>query len=419
MRTRAKHPDPTSQRSRILQLEQAARPLEPDAGERDRLLRAAHAYAQHFLDKLPETPAYNHDKSGALQLRDLAAGPGPRPIDQLLERIDESVVRPGLKPSHAGHLAYIPGGGIYASSLADYLAAVTNEYAGVRFAGPGAVEMEDLILDWMAKVVGFPETADGNLASGGSVASLIAVVAAREAAGLRGRDFHRAVVYASPHIHQCLHKALRVAGLGESVRRDVAVDEGRRLCPESLSEAIAADRDRGLRPWLVLASAGTADTGAVDPLSTIADITAAEGLWYHVDAAYGGFFAMLPEFRPALSGMERADSIVLDPHKGMFLPTAPAPSSSGTATRSRTRTPTTPPTCRTRSRPRPGDGRPPPCRRNSPSTSAGCGSGCRCSCTAKSRSGPACGKRWSWRSTSTARPESSGSRWGRNPISPW
>jgi len=125
--------------------------------------------------------------------------------------------------------------------------------------------MEDLILDWMAKLVGFPETADGNLASGGSIASLIAVVAAREAAGLRARDFHRAVVYASPHIHQCLHKALRVAGLGESVHRDVAVDEGRRLCPESLSEAIAADRARGLRPWLVLASAGTADTGALDP----------------------------------------------------------------------------------------------------------------------------------------------------------
>ncbi|MDE2874527.1 MAG: aminotransferase class V-fold PLP-dependent enzyme [Gemmatimonadota bacterium] len=320
VRTRANRQDPTPQRSRILQLERAARPLDPDAAERDRLLTAAHRYAQRFLDGLAETPAYNHDKSGALGLRNLAAGPGPRPMDQLIDRIDESVVRPGLIPSHAGHLAYIPGGGIYASSLADYLAAVTNEYAGVRFAGPGAVEMEDLILDWMAKLVGFPETADGNLSSGGSIASLIAVVAAREAAGLRARDFHRAVVYASPHIHQCLHKALRVAGLGESVRRDVAVDENRRLCPASLSEAIAADRARGLRPWLVLASAGTADTGAIDPLARIADIARRDGLWYHVDAAYGGFFAMLPEFRPALSGMERADSIVLDPHKGMFLP---------------------------------------------------------------------------------------------------
>ena len=180
--------------------------------------------------------------------------------------------------------------------------------------------MEDLILDWMAGLVGFPETADGNLTSGGSIASLIAVVAAREAAGLRARDFERAVVYASPHIHQCLHKALRVAGMGEAVRRDVAVDSRRRLRPRSLSQAVAADRARGLKPWLVLASAGTADTGAIDPLAGIADIAGREGLWYHVDAAYGGFFAMLPEFRPALAGMERADSVVLDPHKGMFLP---------------------------------------------------------------------------------------------------
>ena len=313
-------PNSARARSRILELERLARALDPDEAERDRLMRAAHAYAQRLLTELPTRPAYNHDKSSAAGIRRPEAGHGPHPIGRLIERFDESVVRPGLLPSHAGHLAYIPGGGIYASSLADYLAAVTNEYAGVRFAGPGAVEMEDLILDWMAKLVGFPETADGNLASGGSIASLIAVVAAREAAGLRARDFHRAVVYASPHIHQCLHKALRVAGLGESVRRDVVVDEGRRLCPASLSEAIAADRARDLQPWLVLASAGTADTGAIDPLAEIAEVARREGLWCHVDAAYGGFFAMLPEFRPALAGMECADSIVLDPHKGMFLP---------------------------------------------------------------------------------------------------
>ena len=310
----------TRQRARILALEEASRPLEPDAPERDRLLAQAHGYAQRLLNEIRERPAYNHDKSAALELRNLPFEPGARPMEHLIDRIHESVVQPGLLPSHAGHLGYIPGGGIYSSSLADYLAAVTNEYAGVRFAGPGSVEMEDLILDWMAKLVGFPETADGNLASGGSIASLIAIVAAREAAGLRARDFERAVVYASPHIHQCLHKALRVAGLGESVRRDVPVDGSRRLRPESLAGLIAEDRAGGLQPWLVLASAGTADTGAIDPLSQIADITEREGVWFHVDAAYGGFFALLDEFRPALAGMERADSLVLDPHKSMFLP---------------------------------------------------------------------------------------------------
>ncbi len=283
-------------------------------------MSAAHGYAQRLLDELPRRPAYNQDKSAAPEIRKLRPAPGPRPVAQLIEQFDRSVTRPGLLPSYAGHLGYIPGGGLYASSLADYLAAVTNEYAGVSFVGPGSVAMENLVLDWMKQVVGYPATADGNLASGGSIASLIAIVAAREAAGLRARDFERAVVYASPHLHHCLHKALRVAGLGETVRRDVAVDAEFRLCPESLSRLVPADRSRGLRPWLVLGSAGTADTGAIDPLTQMADIAEREGLWFHVDAAYGGFFALLPEFRPALAGMERADSLVLDPHKGMFLP---------------------------------------------------------------------------------------------------
>jgi len=307
-------------RKRILELEEAARSLDPDSAGRDRLMRAAHGYAQGLLNALPATPAYNHDKSAVPELRKLDLGHETGPIEQLIDRFDRSVVRPGLLPSHPGHLGYIPGGGIYASSLADYLAAVTNEYAGVRFVGPGSVEMEDLVLDWMARLVGYPKSADGNLASGGSIASLTAIVAAREAAGLRARDFERAVVYATPHIHQCVHKAIRVAGMGETVKRDVAVDDGFRLRPDSLSELVAEDRARGLRPWLVLASAGTADTGAIDPLDRIADIAEREDLWFHVDAAYGGFFALLPEFRPALAGMERSDSVVLDPHKGMFLP---------------------------------------------------------------------------------------------------
>ena len=311
---------PTRQRSRILELEEVARSLDPDAVERDRLMGATHSYAQRLLNELPERPAYGHDKSAVAKLRELPVGREPWSIEELIERFDESVVRPGLLPSHAGHLGYIPGGGIYASSLADYLAAVTNEYAGVSFVGPGSVVMEDLILEWMAGLVGYPVTADGNLASGGSIASLIAVVTAREAAGLRARDYERAVVYASPHMHHCLHKAIRVAGLGEAVRRDVGVDGNHRLCPGSLSELVAEDRSRGLRPWLVLGSAGTADTGAIDPLAQIADIAAREGLWFHVDAAYGGFFALLDEFRPTLAGMERSDSVVLDPHKGMFLP---------------------------------------------------------------------------------------------------
>ncbi len=330
----------------IAQLERIARTLDPGPAERDRLMALTHAYARQLLDDLaptpipasppaptapdsprpaaslrpPARPAFNPDISAAPLLRTLTPGDAPHPFPALIERFDASVVQPGLLPSHPGHLGYIPGGGLFASALADYLAAITNEYAGIRFVGPGAVIMEDLVLEWMARATGYPESADGTLTSGGSVASLVAVVTARDASGLRARDYERAVVYATRHMHHCVNKAIRVAGMGEAVQREIGVDERLRMRPGALARQIAADRAEGLRPWLVVGSAGTADTGAIDPLDEIARVAAREDLWFHVDGAYGGFFAMLDEIRPALAGMERADSLVLDPHKGMFLP---------------------------------------------------------------------------------------------------
>ncbi len=313
-------PERTHQRSRILDLETAARRLDPDASERDRLMTVTHGYAQRLLDELPERLTYGHDKSAARDIRKYSIGERVHPIERLIDQLDESVVRTGLLPAHGGHLGYIAGGGLYASALADYLAAVTNEYAGVWFAGPGSVEIENQVLDWMADLVGYPGDAAGNLASGGSIASLIAVVTAREAAGLRAREFERTVVYSSTHMHHCLEKALRVAGLGETIHRAVSLDDRFRMMPEALADLVATDRAAGLRPWLVLGSAGTTDVGAIDPMGALADVAEREGLWFHVDAAYGGFFAMVDECRPLLAGMERSDSIVLDPHKGLFLP---------------------------------------------------------------------------------------------------
>ncbi|MCG8469111.1 MAG: aminotransferase class V-fold PLP-dependent enzyme [Gemmatimonadetes bacterium] len=309
----------SSRRARILELESASRPLEPDLEARERLFSTAHGYAQRLLEELSDRPTYGHDKTAALEIRERPVG-STADIETLIDRVDESVVRPGILASHGGHLGYIPGGGLYASALADYLAAVTNEYAGVWFAGPGAVEMENLVLAWMAELVGYPTGHAGNLASGGSIASLTAVVTAREAAGLRAADYPRAVVYATSHMHHCAGKAIRIAGLGEAPVREVALDDSFRMDVDALSAAIERDRRDGLLPWLVLASAGTTDVGAIDPLPEIADVAEREGLWFHVDAAYGGFFALVDSVRPRLAGMERSDSIVLDPHKGMFLP---------------------------------------------------------------------------------------------------
>jgi glutamate/tyrosine decarboxylase-like PLP-dependent enzyme len=177
-----------------------------------------------------------------------------------------------------------------------------------------------MLVRWAAGLLGYPAGAAGHIASGGSIATLAAVAAARDAHGLRAADYATSVVYLTSQAHHCIHKALHLAGLGEAPVRAIATDDGHRMRPDALAQAIAADRAAGLRPWLVIAAAGTTDVGAVDPLDEIATIAEREGCWYHVDAAYGGFFMLTGWGREVLRGIERSDSVVLDPHKSLFLP---------------------------------------------------------------------------------------------------
>jgi glutamate/tyrosine decarboxylase-like PLP-dependent enzyme len=305
---------------RIRELEAVSRKLEPDLDERRSVREAVVAHGDAFLASLTHRKAYEIDKASALRLRAAPFADEPTDIEELLAILDECVEAPGVNPSSGRFLGYIPGGGLYYSALGDYLAALTNRYAGVRFAGPGAVEMENALLDWMAELVGYPEGSGGNLASGGSIANLIAIVTARDVHHPKSRNFDQAVVYLSQQTHHCIDKALRIAGLGECVRRLVPLDARYRMIPAELERCIAEDRAAGLTPWMVIASAGTTDVGAIDPLEEIGLIAKADDLWYHVDAAYGGFFALVDECRPRLGGMGLSDSIVLDPHKGLFLP---------------------------------------------------------------------------------------------------
>ena len=305
---------------RLRQLERAARPLEPGAGRRRAMRKAVVASAERFLRKIGTSRAYIETEGKGAGLLQAPISEHGIPLEEAIDLIEREVVRPGGATASGGHLAYIPGGGLYHSALGDYLAAVSNKYAGVFFAGPGAVRMENMLVRWVSDLVGYPASAGGHIASGGSLATLAAIATARDAHGLRGADYPRAVVYLTDQAHHCIEKALRIAGMAEAPVRRVAMDERFRMRPEALVEAIAADRARGLRPWLVLAAAGTTDTGAVDPLDAIADIAAREGCWFHVDAAYGGFFLLTQPGRALLRGIERSDSAVLDPHKGLFLP---------------------------------------------------------------------------------------------------
>ncbi|HBL30555.1 MAG TPA: amino acid decarboxylase [Acidobacteria bacterium] len=305
---------------RIRQLEWDALPLDPGSARRRQLRNAVVASSERFLQEIDSVKAYEEVENPGLGLLDVPIGEDGLAIETALDLLEQEVIRPGAHPASGGHLAYIPGGGLYHSALADFLGAVSNKYPAIFFTGPGPVRMENQILRWVADLVGYPAGAGGNLASGGSLATLTAITTAREAHGLKGADFASTVVYLTSQAHHCVEKALGIAGLGEVQVRRIPIDDRFRMRPEALEQAIAADRAQGLKPWLIVAAAGTTDTGAVDPLDALATIAGRERCWFHVDAAYGGFFLLTEHGRAMLRGIERSDSVILDPHKSLFLP---------------------------------------------------------------------------------------------------
>ncbi len=307
-------------RKRIEDLAAAARGLEPGFAERADLNDAITAHAAQFLERLARAPAYQTPRDPSAAAHALAVDELGTDLTSLLATLDTFVERPGIETAGAGHLGYIPGGGLYHAALGDYLAAVSNRFVGLNAANPGAVSLETTLLRWLADTMGLPASAAGTLTSGGSTATLTAFVAARDAAGLSDPTGGAPVVYATAHAHHCVAKALHVIGQGAAPRRDIPTDAEHRMDAAALAAAIAADRRAGLRPWLIIATAGTTNTGAIDPLPAIADIAVREGLWLHIDAAYGGLFALCEEGRAVLDGLARGDSLVLDPHKSLFLP---------------------------------------------------------------------------------------------------
>lgn len=305
-------------RQQIIQLEKVARQLEPSAHQREQWMRLSANFAAHFIDHLPEEPAYK-SKPPLGGFQDLPLPQQGRSMEEALEFLQQQLLSSGLNPASGGHLGYIPGGGIYTTALGDFLAAITNAYAGISFAGPGAVRMENSLLRWMCNLIGYPKTALGNLTSGGSIANLIAITTAREAKNISCHNIPRQVIYLTKQAHHSIQKAINIAGLREAPIRYVPMDKYHRMSPEALEKQIVSDIRQGLRPFLLIAAAGTTDTGAMDPLNQLADIAEKYNLWLHVDAAYGGFFIMVDQCKHLFKGIERSDSVTIDPHKGLFL----------------------------------------------------------------------------------------------------
>jgi aromatic-L-amino-acid decarboxylase len=242
----------------------------------------------------------------------------PVPFDGVLDPLfDEWIPRSFTAPS-PGYLAFIPGGGLFPAALADFIADGVNRFTGVWQAAPALLQLEANALEWLRDWMQFPPEARGLFTNGGSMANFNGILCARERH--LGREVRDGVMYTSTQAHQSVLKSAKLAAIFPDRVRTIDVDAQFRMRSDALADAIARDRHAGLRPFLVVSSAGTTNTGAVDPLEAIADCCEREGLWHHVDGAYGAFFHAVPELRSLLAGLPRADSLTLDPHKGLFLP---------------------------------------------------------------------------------------------------
>jgi glutamate/tyrosine decarboxylase-like PLP-dependent enzyme len=301
----------------IKSLESVSSALEPSLVKRNAYAKELQDFTNGFIETVETNKAFN---GGDADSEKLKVHSSKKTLKELLEIYNDEVVGKGLNPASGGHIGYIPGGGIYTAALGDTLASITNEYAGMYYGSPGAVTIENELLNWMKDVFHFPKDAVGNLTSGGSIANLVALTAARDKHQIKNEKVTQSVIYLSPQIHHCIHKAIRIIGLEDVQIRLLDLDGFSRIDSEKLKQTIAKDIAEGLNPFMVIASAGTTDTGAVDPLEQIGIIAQENNLWYHVDGAYGGFFILSESKKHLFKGIELADSLVIDPHKGLFLP---------------------------------------------------------------------------------------------------
>ncbi len=306
-------------RERILFYQNASTSLEPNKNKRDHLLQVVAQYSDEFLNDIESLPAYQIKDNSLIDLK-LNEVTNTEQIEPVIELIDKSIHNIGINPASPGHLGYIPGGGLYSSSLGDYMASVFNKYAGLYYASPGAVTLENKIIRWCADLIGYPITALGNITSGGSIANLIALCTARDHHQIVGAKIKKAVIYYSQQTHHCVNKAAKIAGLEQCVFRQIDLDHMYRMDATKLSKQIDQDQSEGLIPFFLAASCGSTDTGAVDQFDMLYETIKDLDIWYHIDAAYGGFFMLTSYGNELFKGINQADSVVLDPHKSLFLP---------------------------------------------------------------------------------------------------
>ncbi|MEO8361459.1 MAG: aminotransferase class V-fold PLP-dependent enzyme [Vicinamibacteria bacterium] len=293
-------------------------PLELTTDALQHALDLTSRFVREEIDSLDRQPAADVDRAEELAQTFVEPLPtNPATLESILERL-RPAIRKTFNTAGPGYLAFIPGGGIMSAALADLIATSTNRYVGVRPPSPALVQIEETAIAWLAKIMGYPKTAGGILTSGGSLSTLSAIVAAREAKV--GEDFSRSTIYTSAETHYCVPKAARIAGFRDWQVKKIPVDSRRRMNPRELARAVEADRVKGFRPFMIVANVGSTNTGAIDEIPQLVSIGRSHDMWVHADAAYGGFFRLAGVGPSLMPEIEECDSITLDPHKGMFLP---------------------------------------------------------------------------------------------------
>ena len=269
------------------------------------------------IESLPGENAWEGEFSEGLKTMLLENPPEEgSPADEVLQRAVEDILPLTTRLDHPRCFGFIPSEPTWPGVVADFLASAWNVNACTWLVASGPTQLELVVLDWFRRWLGYPDGAGGLLTSGGSAASVDAFVAAREAAG----NPERPTVYMSDQSHSAQARAAVVVGVRRESVREIPTDRAFRLDMEALAGAVAEDRAAGFAPMAICANAGASSTGAIDPLEAMADFCQEEDIWLHVDAAYGGFAAITERGSELLSGIERADSIGLDPHKWLFQP---------------------------------------------------------------------------------------------------
>ena len=294
-------------------------PLETSGDELREILESLAPRLAAYVDGLSQQPAWSPVDAEAIAARFREPVPdAPTPLQPLLETVLGDLFQQGFNTASPGYLAFIPGGGLPISAVANLVAGIINRYPTVWHACPAAAELEATVVRWICEIVGYPQASGGYLTTGGSPANWSAVVTARRCR--LPEDFLKGTIYTSDQTHHSIAKAAMLAGFPERNVRTIPSDGQFRIRLDALREAIEDDRRNGWQPFLIVGNAGTVHTGAVDDFDALALLAGQEKLWLHADAAYGGFFVLTERGRETLAGLERCDSITLDPHKGLFLP---------------------------------------------------------------------------------------------------